>query len=904
MTRENRKLDTRIGKKDPSGALPSLPDSSGRVDRPVGKDAQVARRNVISAVCDSSWAELVLLQAPAGFGKTTAMRQLRERLENDGVTTAWLTLDLADNDVVRLLASLRASLERIAKGISRADPAAALGKIAARGNPVALFLDDCEVLHDPAALSVVRELIERLNGSVRIFMASRNLPQFGLAKQRARGHLLEMSAENLRFHLSETEEYLLQGRQLDLSADQIGFLHQKCEGWIAAIWLASLSLAQQKDVARYLERFSGSTEVISEFLAEDVLASQPEAVRQFLLRTSILRRLELPVCQALLSGMNAGELLEAVKERNLFIVAAGTEQRSYRYHNLFVDFLRERLLRDHPHDVPLLHLAASAWYDSHDRPIPAIDHALEAGDDARALSLLDRCAPRLLEQGRFRTLGRWFDVISLEKLHGYRVLAAISVWATLFTRGADKAANRLTLIRQGEGNHVPCLTGYMNTLTPLLLGIEDRYEEAVPAAKAALARLPTANSFADGVLCNAAAYLFSVAGEEVEARQLLEAARCSGAESPFVQMYSESLSGLLAFQAGRLSEAISRFKSALATTDNTHNDLTGNAWAGILYAVALYERNNLEGAKRLLDVYMPVALEVGLPDHIILGHAIRSRLAYLNGDIDQAFGTLVGMENVGYARKLPRLVASAKLERARLFLLQENPDGARTELERASDSEVWSRTRDKCLLAHETEDILIGHLRLEIWTGRTGLSICAVDEEIARCASQGRHRRALVLRLLKSLSLQRSGKPAAAMDVLAGVLRQASREGLMRLVLDQGEPIMRLVRRFQALQPKGASKTSDPILLGYLKELVQASGEAYVEAENLDGVDHLIEPLTPKEIEILECVAEGCSNTHIAAKVGATDSTVRTHLRNINRKLGARSRAEAVAISRRLDVIR
>jgi LuxR family maltose regulon positive regulatory protein len=862
------------------------------------------RRGILTALDDSSCADLVLLQAPAGFGKTTAMAQLRERLENDGVTVAWLTLDPADNDVPRLLASLRRSLECFGKGVSEVAPAEALANIAPRGASIALFLDDCEVLCEPAALSIVRELIERLGGSARIFMASRNFPRFGLAKQRARGRLLEISAETLRFHLSETEEYLLNARRLNLSADQISVLHQKCEGWIAAIWLASLSLTQQQDVGRYLERFSGSTEVISEFLAEDVLASQPEAIRQFLLRTSILRRLELPACQALLSGMDAGDLFETIKKRNLFLVATGTEQHSYRYHSLFVDFLRERLKRDQPHDVTFLHLAASTWYDHQGRPIPAIDHALEAGDHGRALSLLDRYAPRLLEQGRFRTLGRWFETLSFERLHKHRVLAAISVWATLFTRGVRKATDRLTLIRQGENDHAPSLTGYINALAPLLLGIEDRYEEAVPAAKAALARLPTANSFADGVLCNAAAYLFSIAGEEAEARRLLDAARCSGEESPFVHMYSESLSGLMAFQAGRLSEAMSRFKSALAVTDKAHNDLSGNAWAGVLYAVALYERNDLGGAKRLLDVYMPVALDVGLPDHIILGYAIRSRTAYLNGDIDQAFGRLVDLENVGYARNLPRLVASAKLERARLFLLRENPEAARTELERASDCEVWSRARDRRLLAHETEDILIGRLRMELWTGRIGPSVRSLDAEIARCSKQGRHRRALILNLLKSLSLQRSGKPAAAMDVLAGTIRQASREGLMRLLLDEGEPILRLVRRFHALQQKSSAKNADPVLLGYVQKLVDASGATYVGSDDLDCMDDFAEPLTRKEIEILERVAEGGSNPHIAAKVGASESTVRTHLRSINRKLGARNRAEAVAISRRLDLIR
>jgi LuxR family maltose regulon positive regulatory protein len=891
----------------PGAQLPQLAIASAiawKFSPPIARPAEVHRDALVDMLRDATWARLVVLQAPAGFGKTTAMAQVRQDLQKAGVDTLWLTLDPADNDASRLLSSIGAAIrvfdDTRPEGVS---PIEAITAIAARRSRLVLFFDDFEAVHEPVSLSIIRSLIDRTSGQAQIIIGSRIIPGLGLPKQRARGQLIEITAETLRFSLQETEHYVRNARCLDLTLDQIKLLHERSEGWVAAIWLASLSLEQRHDVGEYLDRFSGSTEIIAEFLAEEVLASQPEAIRQFMLQTSILRTLEVPVCQMLLPTLNASQVLETLEKRNLFLVSTGKE-RSYRYHHLLIDFLRERLRRDYPDDFRSLHLAASTWYENNGRPVLAIDHAIEGGEQSRGLSLLERHAPGFLEQGRFRMLARWFNAIPAQQLRRHPALSAISVWATLFTRGAAQALKELRTLNCSKANEAD-VCGYVNTLHPLLLGIQDAYEDALPIAKAALARLPTGNAFADGVLCNAAAYLCSVTGEEGDARRLLEGARGWRGESAFVRMYSESLNGLLALQAGRLSEAISHFKFAVtASHKSSYSDLNGNAWAGVLYATALYERNHLDTANRLLDVYMPVALEVGLPDHIILSHVIRTRTAYSHGDIDQAFEALIGLEYVGYDRGLPRLIASAKLERARLLMLQENVHAAREELERADDPKVWPRVANKRLLAHETEDVTIARLRCEIRYGDVKEALLLLEEHILQATRHGRQRRALTLRVLLSIALQRSGKPAAAMDVLAGVLRQASREGFVRLLLDEGEPVLRLVRRFHTLQQETTARRSDPILLTYLGRVVNASGVVHPDWDDSGPEDQLIQPLTRKEIQVLEYVAKGCSNSQVAETLGLSESTVRTHLRNIHAKLSARSRAEAVAIARRLDVIR
>lgn len=274
------------------------------------------------------------------------------------------------------------------------------------------------------------------------------------------------------------------------------------------------------------------------------------------------------------------------------------------------------------------------------------------------------------------------------------------------------------------------------------------------------------------------------------------------------------------------------------------------------------------------------------------------------GDIDKAFELLIGLEYVGYDRGLPRLIASAKLERARLLLLQENMAAARDELDRADVSAVWTRVRDMRLLAHDSDDIAIGRLRWEIQNGDAKEVLLHVEEELLRAERRGCQRRALVLRMLQSIGLQRSGRPVAAMDVMAGFLRHTSREGFVRLILDEGEPVLRLVRRFQSMQQEASVRGSDPLLVAYLQKLTDAAGARFSERGHTASADHLMQPLSRKEIKTLEHVAAGASNATIAQKLGVSESTVRTHLRNVNTKLSARSRNEAVAIARRLDVIR
>ncbi|TFZ03154.1 helix-turn-helix transcriptional regulator [Ramlibacter henchirensis] len=884
---------------------------SSKFNLPGTNAAFVRRQSVTERIERAASAKLVLVRAPAGFGKTTALRQIHEQLEAEGTATAWITLDAADNDVPRFLSCLAEAVARlhIADEARSGADAEAIALLEREGPAFALFLDEFEVLQAPAVVGLVREVIERLPRNGRLVLGSRSLPDLGLGRLRVRGQLLEIGVDVLRFSVDETAEFLRLRGLPDLPRDALEQLHARTEGWIAALLLASMALDRHAAAADFIHRLSGSSGAIAEYLAEDVLGRQPPDAREFLLRTSILRQLSAPLCQVLVPRTDCARMLERLNASSLFLLpveAEGSEP-NFRYHSLFANFLRTQLQREHPEELLRLHLAAAAWYESVGRPVPAIDHAIEGGDHPHALSLLEQHAQRFLEQGRIRLLARWFAAIPAATLREHPLMQAIYVWAVLFTQGATEGM--ALLAGSGiEASEDPVIRAHVNALRPLLLAMQDRYDEANEVGRAGLARLPTAVPFADTALTNCMAHITSVLGEKREAQRLLDAARRTQSSSVFNRMYTESTEGLLDFERGRFRQATARFRIAVdaTTREADYSHTGGNAWAGVLYAAAMYEADELDVVDRLLNVYLPLARDVGLPDHMISSYAMRSRLLFWHGDVDGASRVLTELETLGHLRKLPRVVATAKLERARMLIRQGNAYGAREELDRADDPAVWERVARQRLPAHDVLDIGIARLRWQVHFGDTAAAVRRIDDDLPAVDAEARVRRSRKLRVLKAMALWRLKSADEAAEVMRGILQEGSREGFVRLVVDEGPAVAGPIQA--VLAPlKAAPQQSDPILIEYAQRLLDALGPEALAAEPAPATAEVpwqVEPLTQKELQVLKLLAEGYSNSAMSEKLFVSDSTVRTHLRNINMKLGAQNRTQAVSLARRYGLIR
>jgi LuxR family transcriptional regulator, maltose regulon positive regulatory protein len=889
-----------------------------KLNPPSVTSSQVERAAIHARIVGAPSARLVLVRAPAGFGKTTAMIQLRRHMEEKGVATAWLTLDHADNDASRFLSCLEAAVCHIVSG-EAVDTAvmqalasphdAVLRLVDALANvqsPFVLFLDDFENVQDAVVLGLVHEILKNLPRNGQMVIGSRNLPALGLGHLRGRGQLLDVDAAHLRFSQQETEEFLQQRRQLPLEPEQVAKLHQKTEGWVAALWLASVALESRTTYTEFIARFSGSNQAVTQYLADDVLGQQPPDLRDFLLRTSILRYLDAPLCDALTGRSDSASLLAQLDAANLFLTPIDGEEATYRYHGLFADFLQSQLTIERPGEVARLHLAASCWFAAQQRPVPAIDHAIAAKDASEAIRLLAQHAKVLLAQGRIRLLTRWFDALPEEALRDHPDLQAVRTWALCMMRGPNEA---LALIeRTGStraGGHGAAVS--ITALRPVLLAMMDDYEQASAVGRIALATVPADDTFSHTALTNAMANVYAVMGRYEEARNLLGAARRRQGESgAFNEMYSEAVEGIIDLHEGRMRQAAARFRMAVrASHASTYGQAHGNAWAGVLHANALYEADDCAQAEHLLNIYLPLATNTGIQDHMIAGHVTLSRIAFLRGDVDAAFQALTELEGLGHRRGLPRLLAGARLERARMYVLQGHLDAAKTELERADDRALWSRLRGLRLLAHDMEYLELGRLRWQIaaGAGQAAEALPLLEREIDGALSASRHRRVLKLRVLRALALYRKGDQRAAHAAIGDVLRETCNEGAIHIVVDEGRQAGALVRSYLAMQPELNGNQRDPLFAEYLQRLLQAFGPAAEPDGTAAAAASLSEALTRKELRVLALLAEGHSNIAIGEKLFVSANTVRTHLRGINAKLGAGNRTQAVAVARRFGLL-
>ena len=383
------------------GAAPGMRSASlspllaTKLHRPLPRAHLVRRPQLAERLTQGVMGPLTLVSAPAGFGKTTLLAQW---LAESGMPVAWLSVEPGDNEPVRFLSYLIAALQTLdphlgAEALTLLQmphPAAAetvltlltndVGSHGRDGGDFALVLDDYHVLDAKPIDHALTYLVEHLPPQMHLVIATREDPTLPLARLRARGHLTEVRAVDLRFTPSEATEFLNQEMGLNLAAQDIARLATRTEGWIAGLQLAALSLQGQEDAAGFIRSFTGSHHFVLDYLVEEVLGQQSESLQTFLLRTSILDRMTGPLCDAVLMdpSVSGRETLEYLEHANLFLVPLDNERRWYRYHQLFADLLRQRLhqsaassMRDEKGGVAELHIRASQWYEDHGLEIEA-----------------------------------------------------------------------------------------------------------------------------------------------------------------------------------------------------------------------------------------------------------------------------------------------------------------------------------------------------------------------------------------------------------------------------------------------------------------------------------------------------------------------------------------------------
>jgi LuxR family maltose regulon positive regulatory protein len=789
-----------------------------------------------------------------------------------------------------------------------------------------LVLDDYHAIDNPQIHSSLAFLVDHLPepAALHLVIVTRADPPLPLARYRARGQLVEVRADDLRFNSEEAAELLGPCMGLALQAGEIAALTDRTEGWAAGLQLAGLSLhgRRPEQVAEFVRTFSGSHHYILDYLVEEVLDRQPEQVQRFLLQTSILERLCGPLCDAILQtpspppGDQSGQapadggqaLLERLERANLFLAPLDDERRWYRYHHLFADLLRARLRQRRPDLVAPLNLRAAEWCDEQGLAGEAVQYALAAGDSERAALLIERHATELLTRGELATLLGWIAALPQELVDSRPRLCVSLGWAWTFGGRTDRvepllqAAERVlepeemtAEVRDLLGN-----TACIRAVIALMAGDVDR---AIRLAHSADALLPADSYVARSIIPFTLGLAYRGDGDFERSAAALAGVVEAGEAAGNIWTTSVGLYEIATTRRlqGRLRQAAEIYRQAQRLAAERGARFFGSIGlvdAGL--SEVLREWNDLEAARRLVVDSIARMAGWGSPADLLLATTSLIQVEAARGDLPAAWDALARAEELIRAHLIfPRLIKAVEICRVKLWL-------ARGALDQA---EEWAReaqpgTRGTVVI-REAEEIGLARLRIARRQSDEALRILGHLAEAARAG--GRCAALIEILALQAVALHLRGRESRALEVLSQALALAEPEGYARVFLDEGRPMADLLARLAA--PGGPTRSEGAVggtaqLRDYAARLLAASAAEEVLASAAvpsDGAP--VEPLSARELEVLRLIAAGLSNRDIAGRLVISVRTVKKHVENGYAKLGVNSRTQAVARARELGLL-
>ncbi len=916
---------------------------------PPARPELVVRARLYSLLEAGTRLPLLLVSAPPGFGKTTLVAAwLHSRPQP--VDCGWLALDEADNQPVTFWRYLTAALQHARPGLgetaqamlaSSQPPAletvatVLINELAGSPAPLILVMDDYHVIRSKDIHASLNFLLDHLPHNVHLVLLSREDPPLGLARRRARQHMLEVRAGDLRFRPDETGSFLQTVMGLALDPQQVGVLEERTEGWIAGLQMAGLSL-QGRDPQAFLKSFAGVDHYIADYLVEEVLQRQPAGVREFLLKTSVLEVLSAPLCAALLENapleLPGGEealaspytaMLGYLEHANLFLVPLDNSREWYRYHHLFAQLLRQRLVQVYgAAEKAALHRRASAWFEAQHDPGRAIRQARQVPDYGRVVELIEAHAGSFFLNSEILQFMEWVNEIPAEHYRAHPMLCMTAAWASLATNQFAEAAHWLERIETHLGYPAEsALDG--EELTPALraalievLLVRVRLNaEVLPADQTRQQLLHIRQVMQDlpgeqaclfntiGTLKPVAAFNLGLscelAGDLQAAGQAFEEAAVFARQVCNSHVLLLALAHLANAQAvnGNLRAACQVYKDALAEVGapgrpggaNTPFAALAHAGLGSLY----YEWNDLPAAEASYQAALNLARPWQNWESLIPAILGLSHVQHARGDALLALSTLDELvTSPGAWQPAPGLGLPVEVYRAVLEVETGNRPAAAAWL---NASGLPGETQPD--LANEMA--LLDLARLLMLLERP-IPAQNLAEKVLRSADKnGRQGAAIHARVLLAKSEAARGDLDRAASLMEEAVRLAQAEGYLRVFLDQGETIQRLLGALRSRLGPGDE------LAAYLRRIMMAAFEPATEsakAGQLPGRDQ-VDALSEREKEILRLVAQGLTNQAIADRLVISLTTVKTHVGNIFLKLGVKNRTQAIACAESLGLL-
>lgn len=856
--------------------------------------------------------KVILVQAPAGYGKSILLAQYWQHCLKQHSQNLWLTIDNGDNDIERLVRHLYASWDTspsLQTNNHTINYQGFLERLASCAKPLRIFFDNFEAIHNPIVLQYIQQIIEYLPINSEVVIGSRHLANLELGRIRSYGYLLEISQKDLLFSFTETTDLLDKISGLVFRDQTIQVLLDRTEGWITAIQLAVLALSKHQDAELFFSTFSGSHAEIAQYLAEDILNKLSDTHRNFLLKTSILSELNVSLCNYVTQNEDSAAQLKVLAQKNLFLVPTDNNHSQYRYHNLFSSYLLNYLKAFDPELYLVLNHRAANWYLEQNRPVMAIEHLLNDPDQQPAISLLNKYAMGLLIEGRFRRLLRWFDKLSPSSFQQYPSLKLAYGWVLVLNRRHREAQRVIdSFLQPSSQSSIENLNEEILTLQCLQLSMTDQialcYEETKTLLSTISINQQPSQSLIYGVLISIMAYCLIVEGKYDSARQIMNNALHQNLklQNTFVRSLCDALEGWIDLIQGQMYQAALRLERSYKQVwiKGEKSIPGGKAVIGVPYAELLYEKNELTQTQYILAECLPYVRENGTVDSLILAYLLLSKISRYNvnddSDTTRAPLYLQELEDIGIETGLKRVIMSVKLEQSRIYWLGDNLAAAKLALAQVEQMHIPNNVTNFAWPAHDIESQDVMHWRLLISDGQAKQAETELKRALKTAQAEGRLRRALKIQILLSSALFTLNKTNPAMRVLTEALIFASQQGFVRIFLDEGSSIDALITFW--LQKNIENIDNLAICKRFLSQLSD-----FQFAIDIKNISQPIKALTKRELQLLELLSRGMRNKEIAETLFISETTTKTHLRSIYSKLEANSRTETVAIARELGLI-
>ncbi len=910
-----------------------LPLILTKLNAPTDHIRLVLRSRLIDKLIDSIDHRVMLIQAPAGFGKTSLSMQWRDFLITQNHRVAWLSLDAQDNDVTRCINYIIAALHSVDDSITVNTTALAeshsnravkliltdlVNQLELFNRPMYLFLDDWHFITNQATHDALNFIIQSAPNHFHLIICSRTEPPLPIHTLRVKQQLCIIDSSDLRFDEFETCQFLNSSNQVALKTKEIHTLWLKTEGWIASLQLISLLLKEQKSKSDLFNLFDDIDNIhsINEYFAENVLNSLPADTLEFLLQTSILERFNKDLCNTVTQRLDSQILLESLYKKGMFLKPLDQEQCWFQYHHLFAEFLQRHLEQQMPDEIKKIHLSAAQWFADHDQTDEAVHHAIAAKEMSLAINFVEKDAMWLVEHSFMGTLLRLIDKLPESDIRTHCELQLAIAWAHCLTHHPDEAQRALDLVDRALMHE-----HYLNeaniriearVLQACIHMYADRLDKTDDILPTYFAKEDNHNPWVVVVANNIRTYVLT---HNYEFAAALNLQSQSGryhhqTRGPFSVVYGNCFAGIAHLKQCQLTTAEKYFKKAQKEAWDKAGKHSHAAYlAGALLGQIYYERNELNDAAALLTDSLELGVEGGIANFYISTYCFGSRLAIVQGDFARAYAILDKGQLVAQTLGLPRLEFLLKADLIKLYLLQGNIQSAQHVMHQ------WNKTiipnRDSSIVDQLYETRYSTAARLLCRLGKYDDAISILNPILADNMVKQRHYYEMRTRTLLAKTFNKAGLEKEAENILWPALVRGFEQGMIRVFIDEDDDVIKVIDRLARQCQLECTTCAIAGFKPWLNTLItlyeqQQANQALSSplTQKVAKVANLTtEHLKEKEVRILKLIARGMSNKEVARHLNVGVNTVKWYLKTIYNKLGVSRRAQAVLEAQKLNLL-